>query len=308
MQFNQTTPRGTQGPKNHWQELRINGRLPDRRSYHTSFVSENKLYVFGGLDIQNGSLSSLFELDLSLVNNLNDEETERRVSCAWHEITQNGKEKPGEVAYHSSVVHKEYMYLFGGNNYHRTIQYADPNDEDSAKTYTPLYTLNLKTFTWNAVRTRGDIVKPRDEHTAVLDESSQQMVVFGGFEDGERTNEILIFNLKNTIWSTVKQDPKNKGPCARSGHSACIHGGNMYIFGGKSDNSTKLNDLWQFNISSHKWTQLHGVDEVIPEPRSGHSALIYDGVMLVFGGLFEVTKELNDICGYSLGQKRWMFL
>ena len=30
--------------------------------------------------------------------------------------------------------------------------------------------------------------------------------------------------------------------------------------------------------------------------------------MLVFGGIFEVIKELNDICAFSIAQKRWMYL
>lgn len=74
----------------------------------------------------------------------------------------------------------------------------------------------------------------------------------------------------------------------------------MYVFGGKSDSATKLNDLWMFNMTSHKWIEVRNVDEVVPEPRSGHSSLIFDGVILVFGGIYEVTKELNDICAFSL--------
>lgn len=74
----------------------------------------------------------------------------------------------------------------------------------------------------------------------------------------------------------------------------------MYVFGGKSDNSVKLNDLWAFNMSSHQWSLIKPVDEVLPETRSGHTACMYDGIMLVFGGIFEVTKELNDVCAFSL--------
>lgn len=82
----------------------------------------------------------------------------------------------------------------------------------------------------------------------------------------------------------------------------------MYVFGGKSDNANKLNDLWAFNLNNPSWTKIKPVDEVIPEPRSGHSAQIYDGVMLVFGGILEVTKEMNDVCAFSISQKRWVYL
>lgn len=106
----------------------------------------------------------------------------------------------------------------------------------------------MKTFSWNQVKTRGDIVKPRDEHTAVLDETNSSMIVFGGFEEGERTNDTVVYNLKTNIWSKIKLSENSKKPCARSGHSACISGNFMYVFGGKSDNSVKLNDLWSFNL------------------------------------------------------------
>jgi len=126
------------------------------------------------------------------------------------------------------------------------------------------------------------------------------MVIFGGFEDGERTNEIIIYNLKTNVWNKVKLADNAKRPCARSGHSAVLQNNIMYVFGGKADNSLKLNDLWAFNLQSLVWTQIKPVDDVLPETRSGHSACIYDNMILVFGGIFEVTKELNDVCAFSL--------
>jgi hypothetical protein len=30
--------------------------------------------------------------------------------------------------------------------------------------------------------------------------------------------------------------------------------------------------------------------------------------MIIFGGIHEVTKEVNDVCGFSLTQKRWIYL
>jgi len=91
------------------------------------------------------------------------------------------------------------MFLFGGNNYKKTVLRTDPYDART-ESYAPLFALNLKTFAWQNVRTRGDAVKPRDEHTAVIDEANGTMIVFGGFEDGERTNETILYNMKNNMW------------------------------------------------------------------------------------------------------------
>jgi hypothetical protein len=62
------------------------GNNPERRSYHTTFMFESKLYIYGGLDIQNGSLSSLWELDLTKISDLESDDLEKRQSCSWKEI------------------------------------------------------------------------------------------------------------------------------------------------------------------------------------------------------------------------------
>ena len=58
----------------YWHEMRFKDQQPDRRSYHSTFVFDRKLYVYGGLDIREGSLNSLYELNLSCLNELLDEE------------------------------------------------------------------------------------------------------------------------------------------------------------------------------------------------------------------------------------------
>jgi hypothetical protein len=48
---------------------------------------------------------------------------------------------------------------------------------------------------WSQIKTRGDSVTHRDEHTAVIEKDKGQMVIFGGFSQGTRTNEVAIFNI-----------------------------------------------------------------------------------------------------------------
>jgi len=42
--------------------------------------------------------------------------------------------------------------------------------------------------------------------------------------------------------------------------------------------------------------------------RSGHSCEIYDNYMIVFGGIFEITKELNDVHLFDFKKSRWITL
>ena len=75
----------------------------------------------------------------------------------------------------------------------------------------------------------------------------------------------------------------------------------MYVFGGKDSDSNKLNDLWAFNMKTAVWTKIVPEGNLTPCIRSGHSSVIYDGHLCVFGGIYEVTKELNDLYAYSFG-------
>jgi hypothetical protein len=67
------------------------------------------------------------------------------------------------------------------------------------------------------------------------------MVVFGGFANGERTNEVYILNLLTMKWTHV--DISTTKPGIRSGHSGAIYNDGLYIFGGISDEGEKLNDF-----------------------------------------------------------------
>ena len=57
-----------------WVELRLMGQQPDRRSYHSSFIFDKRLFVYGGLDIREGSLNSLYELSLQCLGEISADE------------------------------------------------------------------------------------------------------------------------------------------------------------------------------------------------------------------------------------------
>ena len=43
----------------------------------------------------------------------------------------------------------------------------------------------------------------------------------------------------------------------------------------------------------------------MPKARSGHSCVAYQNKLFVFGGIFEVTKELNDCHVYDIATNQW---
>lgn len=81
----------------------------------------------------------------------------------------------------------------------------------------------------------------------------------------------------------------------------------MYVFGGKDDSSEKLNDFWSFNITDQKWLLITAGGEA-PYERSGHSSAVFEDLIVVFGGIWDVTKELNDLHLYSVSKNEWMIV
>lgn len=43
----------------------------------------------------------------------------------------------------------------------------------------------------------------------------------------------------------------------------------------------------------------------MPQPRSGHSAIVHGQKMYIFGGIFELTKELNDMVIFDFVTKKF---
>jgi N-acetylneuraminic acid mutarotase len=87
-------------------------------------------------------------------------------------------------------------------------------------------------------------------------------------------------------------------PVPRNGCAAATDGQNVYIFGGK-DTENRLKDLWMFNLSEQKYREMDANGDV-PASRNGHTMEYYDGKLYVFGGIHDITWELDDLHIYSL--------
>ena len=150
---------------------------------------------------------------------------------------------PGAISHHSSVMHGRTMYLFGGN-----MANGDEN--------TNIFSLDIDKLMWNTKKAECNdfVLHSRDEHTAVVHKN--KMYIFAGFEKGVRKNTIMCFDFDSNKWSSISVAEKETQPPPRAGHSACVYGDSMYVFGGKDEDNEKLKDFWSFNFESKTWTEL----------------------------------------------------
>eukprot|EP00356_Strombidium_inclinatum_P007029 CAMPEP_0170509676 /NCGR_PEP_ID=MMETSP0208-20121228/65345_1 /TAXON_ID=197538 /ORGANISM="Strombidium inclinatum, Strain S3" /LENGTH=117 /DNA_ID=CAMNT_0010793057 /DNA_START=1300 /DNA_END=1653 /DNA_ORIENTATION=- len=66
----------------------------------------------------------------------------------------------------------------------------------------------------------------------------------------------------------------------------------MYIFGGIDQNQERFNDINEFNFDNQTWTRILASGSS-PSTRTFHEAVMFKGVMYIFGG-FDGLKR-NDI-------------
>lgn len=143
------------------------------------------------------------------------------------------------------------------------------------------------------------------------------MIVFGGFKEGERCNDIFSYGFNDNTWKQVKPAKGSPMPPPLAGHSASVAkdpetGADiMIIFGGKDDENMKLNQLWKYDFSTNLWAELEPENGSydLPMARSGHSSILFKGKYIaVFGGIFEITRELNDCHLYDIKSNKWFNL
>ena len=79
----------------------------------------------------------------------------------------------------------------------------------------------------------------------------------------------------------------------------------MYIFGGKDDENEKLKDFWRFDLNGNTWFKLPQPEASVA-PRSGHSCSVFNNFLVIFGGIQEITKELDDLVVFDINKNQWL--
>lgn len=87
-------------------------------------------------------------------------------------------------------------------------------------------------------------------------------------------------------------------PPPRSGHTLVSYDGKLILFGGVHDD-VHLNDTWVFDPSRHGWTRLQ-CEELPPEGRQGHVAVVIQDIMYVYGGRGALGRLIGELIGLRL--------
>ncbi|XP_034652342.1 kelch domain-containing protein 3 [Drosophila subobscura] len=183
---------------------------------------------------------------------------------------------------HAAVGVGDLIYSFGG--YCTGYDYRFNEQID-------VHVLNAHTMRWTLVPQQNDdegiplkyplVPFQRYGHTVVA--YKERIYIWGGRNDENLCNVLYCFDPKTAKWTR----PVVTGclPGARDGHSACVIGNSMYIFGGFVDEINEFSsDVHTLNLDTMEWTyvQTFGVP---PSYRDFHAAVAYEEErMYIFGG------------------------
>lgn len=246
-----------------------------RDSQSAVLNSINNTVVFFG-----GKASSTTFNNISLFNLEKD---------TWAVATPGGT-LPAKRYGHSAVVSAQnMMVVFGGRNV--TTYFND------------IAVYNLVANKWEQKVVSGNAPSPRIGHTAVVDITKNQMVVFGGLGvDGNYRRDVAFFDLTTYTWVSR---PYNGSTNARAYHSAVVSPLNvMIVFGGTNGGST-LGDTACFSLITYTWFSC-STSSNVPDARSGHTAVISPvHKMTVFGGKDSAGFPLGDVWNFDLFKYTW---
>jgi N-acetylneuraminic acid mutarotase len=260
---------------NAWTNLNPSGELPSARGSFGMAYDEarGQVILFGGWseDLQ---LDDTWAYDPA-VN-------------TWTQLNPGG-EIPTARAYHYMVYDPgtDKVILFGGWDDFVSAEI------DETWAYDP------QANTWANLAPAGDIPSARDGHKMVLDESSGQILLFGGYDDINDLGDTWAYDPAGNTWTHLA--PLGPQPSPRSGHALAYDAvrRQVILFGG-SDGDFAVGDTWAYDPAAESWTELAFPGEV-PQARSALT-LVADpvtGRMILFGG-YNDESGLADT--WSLGE------
>lgn len=166
------------------------------------------------------------------------------------------------------LAHNNCLYLFGGWNDKKYINHG--------------LLFNVKSLKLVVEQQKDRILPPaRRDHTLV--KMGPYLLLFGGWSHDFFNNDIWCLG-SNWHWTLVKVN-NGMAPCPRRGHSACVIGSKMFVFGGLYGVTRYLNDLHVYNGDNNEWNQPSLIGKTKPLPRAWHTAnVIGESQILIFGG------------------------
>lgn len=259
-----------------WSRFGKSADHPGKRTGHAAVVIGDKMWIFGGETENHECLNDLWVFDLGN-------------SKKWEQVLVGGKAPPPRCG-HAAVAFGDTILVFGGLNYKLDESFGD------------LWYFELASSSWSQINTGTASGPPaRHGHTMTM-VSSSRVLLFGGYGQGGRLNDLWQLDPFTLQWSRI--ETCLPVPSRRAYHSAVSLRFKLIVFGGQG--AAAMGDLWQFSPTSSTWTKLEAsrwterasiMENVVgPAARYGHSGEVFGSdKMFIFGGVGDGSVYRDDL-------------
>ncbi|EEC01790.1 conserved hypothetical protein [Ixodes scapularis] len=108
-----------------------------------------------------------------------------------------------------------------------------------------------------------------------------------------------------SLWRKQQEQGRlgaGRQPTGRRGHTCVIYNGAMHLFGGYQDLKGSSAELWGFHFGTSLWRKQQEQGRLgagrQPTGRRGHTCVIYNGAMHLFGGYQDLKGSSAELWGF----------
>lgn len=234
----------------------------------------------------------------------------------WSEINLIGPMQ--RVCHAAAVLSADSVVISGG------FSFSDTDLHDQTVTsLRDLSIFDMKSFSWvelDVFRNEDGEPMPRGNHV-LFKSSSGDIHMHGGLFVETSGNNYQVLDDHWIVYKDGgllywKKVSCHSLPCpsARAGHSAVtLRDGRVIVYGGMTNLSKSIDELWDYSITSNTWTHIHTLGDRHPPASAYHSTAVYGYKMFLHGGCktpsFERPFRLHflDCTDTVDGDKVWMY-
>lgn len=198
---------------------------------------------------------------------------------------------------HAAVAVGSKIYSFGGFC----------SDHDMPQ-FTDVFCFNTISLKWSKINYEVTPESPKACYGHSVVAYHNLIYLWGGQNITTGSSTLYCFNTSTLSWSIPVTSGQQPNPT--DGHSACVIGDYMYIFGGfEEDIKSYSNNTFRINLTTFQWEALYTMG-CPPSKRDFHTASVIGNHMYIFGGRngedsddFEVYT--NEIMYLDTNSMKW---
>jgi N-acetylneuraminic acid mutarotase len=285
-----------------FKKLETTGVKPSKRTSSVTASIGETIYCFGGLYDNFGGKVNTFYNDLFKFNTKNHH---------WEELQPEGA-IPAPRGTSMGLTDKENnkFYIFGGVDYPANFDLKKINMMNDLWVYSP------DTNKWEEIKQNKHRPSPRAKSRLWL--ANNKIYLFGGAGFSHNTfkflNDMWVYDIATNEWAEIIHQGHHNSPQARDEAYAGLSPsseGKLTIYAGEgamnmqTHRNLMLNDTWQFDLKTNKWTDITNKikDHIFP-PRGIGSGVTIGDKLYIHGGTYAgIGFTPLDICDAPFPQR-----